>query len=102
MSLFNYINNSLNYNTSLFVRLFHSYSNKFTRYLVPPSITLTQNRLEEVVVVKNSDIVVDSSSSNNNNNNNNNNPEKKKTAEELEQEYMDLMSERLANEYYSG
>jgi len=101
MSLFNYINNSLNYNTSLFVRLFHSYSNKFTRYLVPHSITLTQNRLEEVVVVKNSDIVVDSSSSNNNNNNNNN-PEKKKTAEELEQEYMDLMSERLANEYYSG
>ena len=95
MSLFNYINNSLNYNTSLFVRLFHSYSNKFTRYLVPHSITLTQNRLEEVVVVKNSDIVVDSSSSNNNNNNN-------KTAEELEQEYMDLMSERLANEYYSG
>ena len=98
MSLFNYINNSLNYNTTLFVRLFHSYSNKFTRYLVPPSITLTKNSLEEVVVVKNSDIVVDSSSSNNNNNN----PEKKKTAEELEQEYMDLMSERLANEYYSG
>jgi len=91
MSLFNYINNSLNNN---FVRLFHSYSNKFTRYLVPPSITLTKNSLEEVVVVD--------SSSSNNNNNNNNDPEKKKTAEELEQEYMDLMSERLANEYYSG
>ena len=94
MSLFNNcINNSLNNN---FVRLFHSYSNKFTRYLVPPSITLTQNSLEEVVVVDSS------SGNNNNNNNNNNNPEKKKTAEELEQEYMDLMSERLANEYYSG
>jgi hypothetical protein len=92
MSLFNYINSNLNNNISLFVRLYSSFNKYTTRYLVPPSITLTKNSLEEVVVV-------DSSSSNNNNNNNS---EKKKTAEELEQEYMDLMSERLANEYYSG